>query len=53
MQAQENQDLILPCSMSELADVLGIGRASLYRCFKDLEDKKIIRKENNKVTFIN
>ncbi len=40
-----------PCSMSELADILGIGRASLYRAVDVLKDNSVILSaEKNKFT---
>lgn len=39
----------MPCSMTRLADMLGIGRASLYRAFDELETEKKIRRDGRKI----
>ena len=42
----------IPISMTQLAKMLGIGRATLYRCIEDLTSKKIILRENNIIKVI-
>lgn len=46
-------EFILPCSVSKLALMLGIGRASVYRGFDALSERGIIRKEGKKITILN
>ena len=43
--------LVIPISMSALADALGLGRASLYRAFDDLRDGGFIKRQKNQVVF--
>ena len=42
----------LPKSMTLLSKMLGIGRATLYRCFDSLEESGHILRENNRVKVI-
>ena len=39
----------IPKSMTELASMLGLGRASLYRSLESLEKRGIIIRENNRI----
>ncbi|HPR40070.1 MAG TPA: Crp/Fnr family transcriptional regulator [Oscillospiraceae bacterium] len=39
----------LPGSMSELAQTLGVGRASLYRAFDSLEEEDILRRDGRTI----
>ncbi len=39
----------LPGSMSELAQTLGVGRASLYRAFDVLEEEDILRRDGRTI----
>jgi CRP-like cAMP-binding protein len=39
------QEFTLPCSVSKIAEMLGIGRASVYRAFDSLSERGIIIKE--------
>lgn len=41
-----------PCSMSQLASTLGMGRASLYRAFRELEESGSVRREG-RIIYIN
>ena len=43
---------LLPKSMTLLAKMLGLGRATLYRCLDSLEANNIILRENNKIKVI-
>ena len=42
----------LPKSMTLLAKMLGLSRATLYRCLESLENEKIILRENNRIKVI-
>ena len=42
-------EFILPCSVSKIAAMLGIGRASVYRAFDSLSEKGIIKKEGKNI----
>lgn len=45
-------EFILPCSVSKLAGMLGIGRASVYRAFDSLSEKGIIEKNGKKIVIL-
>ena len=40
---------LLPYSMSDLAKLLNIGRASLYRAFNELESKSVIQRSSREI----
>ncbi len=42
----------LPCSVSKIAEMLGIGRASVYRAFDSLSERGIIIKEGKNITIL-
>lgn len=42
--------MILPYSMTELAKVINVGRASLYRAFQQLEEENVIKRDGKTVT---
>ena len=42
----------IPVSMTLLSKMLGIGRATLYRCFDSLENERKIIRENNSIKVI-
>lgn len=42
----------LPCSISKLSLMLGIGRASVYRAFDTLYEKGIIAREGKKIVIL-
>ncbi len=42
----------LPCSISKLSLMLGIGRASVYRAFDTLYEKGIISREGKKIVIL-
>ena len=46
------KEILLPCSVSKLAQMLGIGRASVYRGFCSLSEKGIIEKDGKKITIL-
>jgi cAMP-binding proteins - catabolite gene activator and regulatory subunit of cAMP-dependent protein kinases len=52
LSAQNEYSLVLelPCTLTQLANTLNIGRASLYRAFDDLSDTGVITREGRKVT---
>ena len=45
-------EFFLPCSVSKLAGMLGIGRASVYRAFDTLSERGIIRKDGKKIVIL-
>ena len=47
--ADENGYAAIPKSMTELASMLGLGRASLYRSLESLEKRGIIIRENSRI----
>ena len=50
--AGEKEEFELPCSISKLSSMLGIGRASVYRAFETLEEKKKIHKTGKKIVIL-
>ena len=50
--AGEKDEIELPCSISRLSSMLGIGRASVYRAFEALEEKKKIIKNGKKIVIL-
>ena len=49
LSADDNGYAVIPVSMTELAKMLGLGRASLYRSLEALEKRGSIIRENNKI----
>ena len=49
LSADDNGYAVIPVSMTELAKMLGLGRASLYRSLDTLEKRGNIIRENNKI----
>ena len=45
-------EFMLPCSVSKLAQMLGIGRASVYRAFEALSDRGIIARNGKKIVIL-
>lgn len=43
----------LPCSLSALADMLNMGRASLYRSLDSMTENGILARERKKITLLN
>ena len=50
--AGEKEEFELSCSISKLSSTLGIGRASVYRAFESLEEKKKIAKSGKKIVIL-
>lgn len=50
--AEGDDEIILPCSVSKLSAMLGIGRASVYRAFDTLSEKGLIRREGKKIVIL-
>ena len=50
--SEENQTVTLPASLSKLADMLDIGRASLYRALDKLEGDGLIRRNGREITVL-
>ena len=48
----EEKTLTLPCTYSQIAENLSIGRASLYRAFDTLCKQNIIKRDHNKITIL-
>ena len=44
--------LTLPCSLSELADMLNMGRASLYRSLDSMTESGILLRNGKKITLL-
>lgn len=45
----EDGRVVLPCSRSDLAKALDVGRSSLYRSLDELEETGIIRQDNRQI----
>ncbi len=52
MMANGRNEFVLPCSISKLAEMLGIGRASVYRAFDSLTEQGAIEKEGKKIVIL-
>lgn len=54
--AEKNGDIcskvILPCSLTQLSEMLDIGRASLYRALNTLEEKGLISRDGRIITLV-
>ncbi len=50
--SEENTTVTLPASLSTLADMLDIGRASLYRALDKLEGDGLIRRSGREITVL-
>ena len=50
--SEENSTVLLPTSLTALADMLNIGRASLYRALDKLEAEGLIRRNGREITVI-
>lgn len=50
--ADESGRVSLPCSFSELAKVLNVGRASLYRALEKMEAEGILQKEKRSLRLL-
>lgn len=50
--ADSENNAVIPKSMTLLAKTLGLGRATLYRCFESLEKDGLILRENNNIKVI-
>ncbi len=50
--ANGEKEFILPCSVSKLAQMLGIGRASVYRAFDSLSERGAILKDGKKIVIL-
>ena len=50
--ANGESELVLPCSVSKLAQMLGIGRASVYRAFDALQEQGIIGRIGKKIVLL-
>ncbi len=48
----ETCEVVLPMSMTRLAEILGVGRASLYRAFDELTEQGILAKDGHKIHVI-
>ena len=50
--ANGKKEFELPCSISKLASMLGMGRASVYRSFDSLSERGIIEKDGKKIVIL-
>ncbi|MBE6703171.1 MAG: Crp/Fnr family transcriptional regulator [Ruminococcaceae bacterium] len=50
--SEENEKILLPASLTALADMLDIGRASLYRAFDKLESERLIRRHGREILVV-
>lgn len=50
--ANGENEFVLPCSVSKLSQMLGIGRASVYRAFDILQNRGIISREDKKIVIL-
>ena len=50
--ANGENEFVLPCSVSKLSQMLGIGRASVYRAFDILQNRGIIFREDKKIVIL-
>lgn len=50
--ANGENEFVLPCSVSKLSQMLGIGRASVYRAFDILQTRGIISREDKKIVIL-
>ena len=46
------REFVLPCSVSKIGEMLGIGRASVYRAFDSLSERGIITKEGKNIVIL-
>lgn len=46
------KEFTLPCSVSKIAGMLGIGRASVYRAFDTLSERKVLTKEGKNIVIL-
>ena len=51
-QMDDRGEVLLPCSMTELAARLNIGRASLYREMQKLEERGVLVRQNKRITIL-
>ena len=51
-QNSQGQQVRLPYSMSALASVLGMGRASLYRAFEELEKEGKLKRSGKEIQLL-
>lgn len=51
-QMDDHGEVLLPCSMTELAARLNIGRASLYREMQKLEERGVLVRQNKRITIL-
>lgn len=47
-----SREVVLPCTMSELAGILGIGRASLYRAMESLAASGVLLHSGRRITLL-
>ena len=50
---EKKSEILLPYSMKQLSEMLGIGRTSLYRAFDELQQEGILRKDGKRIVMIN
>jgi len=50
--SERQPQVVLPCSLTQLSQMLDIGRASLYRAFDSLTEAGMIKKDGKTITLI-
>lgn len=50
--ADGRTEFSLPCSLSKLAQMLGVGRASVYRAFETLAERGTLEKDGKKIVLL-
>ena len=50
--SEDQKNIVLPSSVSSLADMLDLGRASLYRALDKLESDGLISRDGRKITLL-
>ncbi len=49
---REDGTVLLPCSMLQLSEILGMGRASLYRAMDSLQEAGVISRQGRLITIL-
>ena len=51
--SQDPAVILLPCSLSQLAERLNLGRASLYRALEELENRGALKRQGKTILLLN
>ncbi len=49
---EEKNEVMLPYSITKVADALNVGRASVYRAFETLENDRVISRDGKRITIL-